>query len=123
MAFNPDAPKLHLDADTSRKTLLKTLVERGHDVTRTPNDWMPLDAADEDQLHGATQQGRIIFSFNIGDFMILAAQYPNPAGKILAQQRDWPISTQIKALDRLLTETTAVSWRGQVRWLNDWLDE
>lgn len=123
MAIKPDAPKLHLDADTSRKTLLKILMERGHDVTRTPNDWMPLDAADEEQLHGATQQSRIIFSFNIGDFMPLAAQYPNHAGIILAQQQDWPVSAQIKALDRLLTETTAVSWLGQVRWLNDWLDE
>ena len=28
MTIKPDTPKLHLDADTSRKTLLKALVER-----------------------------------------------------------------------------------------------
>jgi hypothetical protein len=30
------------------------LVEQGHDVTRTPTDWMPRDASDEQQLLGAT---------------------------------------------------------------------
>ncbi|MBR8832658.1 MAG: hypothetical protein DSM106950_01085 [Stigonema ocellatum SAG 48.90 = DSM 106950] len=41
--------KLHLDADTSIKALHLALVSKGHDVTRTPNDWMPLDASDETQ--------------------------------------------------------------------------
>ncbi len=43
-------PRLHLDADVSIKALQKALLERGHDVTRTPNEWMPLDADDETQL-------------------------------------------------------------------------
>ena len=115
-------PRLHLDADTSRKTLERALLERGHDVTRTPNEWMALDADDVTQLSQATAHDRIIFTFNIGDFVALAATHPNHAGIILAQQRDWPVSRQIKALDRLLTETTAVSWQGQVRWLNEWMD-
>jgi cardiolipin synthase len=33
-------PRLHLDADTSKKSLLKALTEMGHDITRTPNEWM-----------------------------------------------------------------------------------
>ncbi|WP_242027327.1 hypothetical protein [Sphaerospermopsis sp. FACHB-1094] len=53
--------KLHLDADTSSKSLHLALVSKGHDVTRTPNDWMPLDASDEIQLLRATSQGRCIF--------------------------------------------------------------
>jgi hypothetical protein len=40
-------PRLHLDADTSKKALHRALLERGHDVTRTPTEWMPLDATDE----------------------------------------------------------------------------
>ena len=47
---------LHLDADTSSKALYNALLERGHDVTRTPSEWMPLDASDEGQLLGATAQ-------------------------------------------------------------------
>ena len=38
--------RLHLDADTSQISLMRALVERGHDVTRTPNPWMDLDATD-----------------------------------------------------------------------------
>lgn len=120
MASEGDRPKLHLDADTSRKALQKALRARGHDVTRTPNEWMAVDATDEAQLLGATEQNRVISTFNIRDFMYLSRRFPGHVGIVLAQQSDWPLSRQIKALDRLLTETTAVSWRGQIRWLNDW---
>jgi hypothetical protein len=36
-----DKPSLHLDADASIKALYQALIDRGHDVTRTPNEWMP----------------------------------------------------------------------------------
>jgi len=51
-------PRLHLDADTSKISLLQALVEKGHDVARTPNEWKLLDADDIQQLLGATAQGR-----------------------------------------------------------------
>jgi hypothetical protein len=114
-------PHLHLDGDTSIKALHQALTRRGHDVTRTPNDWMPLDASDETQLLGATAQGRCLFTFNIRDFVPLAAQYPNHGGIILAAQRSMSLAELITALDRLLSKTDAADWPGQVRWLNDWL--
>ena len=113
-------PRLHLDADASSKTLYQALQERGHDVTRTPTDWIPLDASDEMQLLGATAHGRCIFTFNIGDFLRLAKDHPAHHGIIIANQRNWRISTLIAALDRMLTQTTAEEWIGQVRWLKDW---
>ena len=113
-------PRLHLDADTSIKALLRTLVERGHDVTRTPNDWIPPDASDEAQLLAATAQGRCIFTFNVRDFVVLAHSYPRHGGIILAAQASWTLAELIVALDRLLSETEAEEWIGQVRWLNDW---
>lgn len=113
-------PRLHLDADTSKKALQKGLLERGHDVTRTPNDWMPLDASDEQQFLGATAQGRIIFTHNIRDFQLLIKRYPSHAGLILSAQRSMKLSEIITALDRMLCETEAKEWIGQVRWLNDW---
>lgn len=113
-------PRLHLDADTSIKALHQALVARGHDVTRTPTEWMPLDASDETQLLGATAQGRCIFTFNVRDFLVLAQHYPQHGGIILAAQRSWTLSGLIAALDRLLSETEAAGWVGQVRWLNQW---
>jgi len=113
-------PRLHLDADASNKTLHTALVQHGHAVTRTPEPWMPLDASDAMQLLGATAHGRVIFTFNIRDFMALAAHYPRHAGIILAAQAAWTLSSLIEALDRVLRETESTDWVGQVRWLNDW---
>ena len=111
---------LHLDADTSSKALHHALVERGHDVTRTPVAWMPLDATDEQQLLGATAQGRAIFTYNIRDFITLGEKYPHHAGIILARQQSLTLNELIHALDRILRETDTEQWSGQTRWLNEW---
>jgi len=113
-------PRLHLDADASIKALHQALLERGHDVTRTPTPWMPLAASDEAQLLGATAQGRCIFTFNVRDFLVLAERHPRHGGIVLAAQKSWTLSGLIAALDRLLSETEAKDWVGQVRWLNQW---
>lgn len=113
-------PRLHLDADTSNRALHKAIIERGHDVTRTPNEWMPLDASDELQLLRATANGRILFTFNTHDFPVLARRYPDHAGMVLAAQQSWTFSSLIMALDRSLSETSSDEWPGQVRWLNQW---
>ncbi len=113
-------PRLHLDADASMRALQRALVERGHDVTRTPCEWMALDASDEQQLLQATARGRCVLTFNIGDFLRLAHSHPAHGGIILAQQRDWTLSGLIAALDKLLTATSAEEWVGRVGWLNEW---
>lgn len=113
--------RLHLDADTSNKALWNALLVRGHDVTRTPNDWIRIDADDEEQLLGATAQGRCIFTFNIRDFQALSKRYSRHAGIILAAQSRWRLNELIVALDKLLAETEAEEWVGQVNWLNVWL--
>jgi len=115
--------RLHLDADASIKALQNALLARGHDVTRTPNEWMPLDASDEAQLLGATTQGRCILTFNVRDFVALAKRHPQHGGIVLAAQSSWSLSGLIAALDRLLSETQAEDWVGQVRWLNQWRSE
>ena len=113
-------PRLHLDADASFRALQAALQARGHDVTRTPNPWMPLDAGDETQLLGATAQGCCIFTFNVRDFTRLAAMYPQHGGIVLANQRQWSLAALVAALDRLLSETDASDWPGRLRWLTDW---
>ncbi|PKN90874.1 MAG: hypothetical protein CVU44_22080 [Chloroflexi bacterium HGW-Chloroflexi-6] len=112
-------PRLHLDADTSKKSLLQALVEKGHDVTRTPNEWMVLDADDIQQLLGATAQGRVIFTFNVRDFMELAKRYPHHSGVLLSAQKSMP--ELLPALEKMFANTEADEWVGQVRWLNDWM--
>jgi len=111
---------LHLDADTSIKALQKALLKQEHDVTRTPNEWMPFDASDETQLLISMDKGRCIFTFNIKDFLILAQRYPHHKGIILASQNSWSLSDLITTLDLVLSNTKAEEWLGQVRWLNQW---
>jgi len=113
-------PRLHLDAGTSSKALQTALIARGHDVTRTPNEWVVRDASDETQLLEVTVHGRCIFTFNVRAFVVLARRYPRHGGVILAAQTSWTLSSLIAALDCLLSETQAGDWIGQVRWLNQW---
>ncbi|MEW6403635.1 MAG: DUF5615 family PIN-like protein, partial [Chloroflexota bacterium] len=96
------------------------LLERGHDVTRTPTEWMSFDASDEQQLLGATAQGRAIFTYNLRDFIVLGKRYPYHAGIILARQKSMSLNELINALDHVLHETDGDEWVGQTRWLNDW---
>ncbi|MEW5938196.1 MAG: DUF5615 family PIN-like protein [Chloroflexota bacterium] len=111
-------PRLHMDADTSNEDLVRELLKRGHDVTRTPNEWATLTLDDKLQIQGATERGRIIFTFNKRDFMPIAKSGIHHAGILLSPQR--PMARLFKALDRFLTETTAEEMENQVRWLSDW---
>ncbi|MEP7359621.1 MAG: DUF5615 family PIN-like protein [Anaerolineales bacterium] len=113
-------PRLHLDADTSIRQLQRALSERGRDVTRTPNDWIAQGADDESQLLGATAQGRVIFTFNVRDYIALAQCHSQHAGIALAAQRQWTLSALIEALDRMLAATSAEEWAGKVQWLAHW---
>jgi hypothetical protein len=87
-------------------------------VTRTPNEWIALDASNETQLLQAIAQGCCIFTFNVRDFVVLARRYPQHGGIILAAQASWTLPGLIAALDRMLSETQEEDWIGQVRWLN-----
>ena len=113
-------PRLHLDADTSRKDLYEALLSKGHDVTRTPTTGLPLDASDEFQLLWAAAHERVVFTFNVGDYLQLAKVMPDHHGIILASQRSFTLSELITTLDRLLNGTKEEQWTGQVRWLSDW---
>jgi hypothetical protein len=107
-------PRLHLDADTSMKALHLALMACGHDVTRTPTAWMARDASDTEQLLGATAQGRILFTFNAHDFPVLAQQYPQHRGLVLAAQQSWSLSQLIAAAGLRYIPRTAVDdsqWR------------
>lgn len=113
-------PRLHLDADISYRTLHRVLLERGHDVSRTPCEWMAIDGEDEQQLLQATARGRCILTHNIADFIRLAHTHPAHAGIVLAHQPDWTPPALIAAVDGMLTTTVAEEWSGRVRWLNEW---
>ena len=120
----PDAEtsrvRLHLDADTSSRSLHKALLERGHDVTRTPCSWMPHEADDESQLLGASAQGRCLFTFNIRDFTLLDRTSPRHHGILCAAQQSWTLPQLVAALHAFLSTTEANEMLGRTAWLNAW---
>lgn len=119
----PDPIRLHLDADASRKALHRALLDRGHDVTRTPCDWMELDADDAIQLLRAGARGRVLFTFNIGDFMALHEENPGHRGILLAAQASWSLSSLVHSLDHFLSKAEAGEMEGRIAWLNRWKEK
>ena len=81
---------------------------------------MAESASDLEQLLGATAQGRVLFTFNVRDFVLLSRRFPDHGGVIVAAQQHWRLPDLIAALDRMLQETEPAALRGHVCWLNDW---
>jgi hypothetical protein len=80
----------YLDEDTLKTALIQALRNADLNVI-TVADCRKLGDSDEEQLIWATQQKRVIYSFNIGDFCRLhrnfMAENRNHAGIILAPQQ------------------------------------
>jgi len=106
--------------DAFRRDVSQALIKKGHDVTRTPNNDVAQDFSDEYQLLWATSHRRILLSFNIKDYIRLAKLHPYHSGILLANQKSTRPAPLILVLDRILNETAAEDWVGQVRWINEW---
>jgi hypothetical protein len=111
-------PKLHLDEDASWDAIYQSLKSNGHDVTRTPNEWIKKQAKDEEQLKKASEHDRSIFSYNAKDFLQIAKKTPSHKGVLLSKRKS--LSVILKALTRFFRESSAEEMEDQVRWLSDW---
>ena len=81
---------------------------------------------DEEHLAYATQLGRVVYSFNIGDFSRLHAEWlrigKSHGGIVLAHQwRRYSIGAQLQALVRLSTERSPGDMQNQLEYLSDWM--
>ena len=79
--------RLYMDEDSMSRSLVRALSVRGVDVTTALEEKM-IERSDADHLDFATRQGRVLFSFNVGDFYRLHRDYlargKRHAGIILA---------------------------------------
>jgi uncharacterized protein with PIN domain len=82
--------RLYCDEDSMDQDLVRALRVRGLDVTTALEEKM-IKREDEQHLDYATQQGRVLFSFNRSDYYRLHTQYlaqnKSHAGIILANQQ------------------------------------
>ena len=91
--------KLYLDEDAMDGDLLAGLRARGIDVTTAAEQHM-IRRNDEDHLAFATELDRVVYSFNMGDFARLHAEWiqsgRSHAGLILARQKRFNVGDQIR---------------------------
>lgn len=101
------------------KALVSALRARGADVLTAQEAGM-IERQDDDHLEFATSKGRVLYSFNVGDYCRLQAQGRTHAGLILAQQQRYPVGEQVRRLLRLIAARTAEAMQNQIEFLSAW---
>ncbi|MBD2440893.1 DUF5615 family PIN-like protein [Nostoc sp. FACHB-110] len=117
--------RLYLDEDAESNALLEALRARSVDVISVAQAEM-LSRSDEEQLQWASENKRVIYSFNIRDYYrlhtILVAQGKFHAGIILGQQY-YEIGEQMRRLLRIIAAKSAEDMQNQVEFLSSWGEE
>lgn len=115
--------RLYLDEDSMRRSLIQALRDRGVDVTTALDEEM-IERSDEMHLDYATSQGRVLFSFNRGDFLRLHTEYltlgKSHAGIVLARQQQYSVGELMRRILRLMANKSAEDMKNRVEFLNIW---
>ena len=118
---------MYFDEDSMWQALVTALRARGIDV-QTALEAVMIARTDEDHLAFATAQGRILCSFNIGDFYRLhtryMAQHQSHTGIVLAQStlrpQQYSVGEYMRRLLRLMAHLTAEEMHNRVEFLSAW---
>lgn len=116
-------PRLYLDEDSMDQALVRALRARGVDVL-TAHEGGMIERSDPDHLEFATGQGRVLCTFNIGDFYALHIAYlargRTHAGIILMPQQRYTIGEQMRRLLRLVATIPTDGMENHVEFLSAW---
>jgi hypothetical protein len=114
---------LYCDEDSMRQALVNALRARGMDVI-TALDAAMVEREDRDHLDFATQQGRVLFSFNRGDFYQLHSQTllrgESHAGIVLANQQQYSVGELMRRILRLAAAKSPADMIEQIEFLSAW---
>ncbi len=115
--------RLYLDEDSMDQALVQALRARNVDVITALEAWM-IEREDAEHLDYATEQGRVLCSFNVGDFYRLhrdyLAQGKPHAGIILMRQKYYSIGEQMRRILKLMASTSAAEMKNWVEFLSAW---
>lgn len=116
------AIRLYCDEDSQNRALLKALRSRGVEVTSAGEAGL-LGQTDEAQLSWANEQGRVLFTHNVGDFCRLHEQFlregKGHAGIVVAEQGP-SVGERLRRLLKLTGARSAEEMRGCVEFLSNW---
>ncbi len=103
--------------------LVRALRARGMDVTTALDEKM-IDQKDEDHLDYAAQRGRVLLSFNRGDFYRLHTRYLSQgkphAGILLANQQQYAVGEHMRRVLHLAAARSAGDMKNWVEFLSAW---
>lgn len=116
--------RLYLDEDVINRALVESLRNSGVEVMTT-SDANKLSCTDEEQLIYATEQNRVIYTYNVGDFCRLhslyMAQEVSHAGIILGVQQRYSVGQQLRGILNLMATKSAEDMRNQLEFLNRYI--
>lgn len=106
-----------------RHALVEALRARGIDVLTALEAGM-IERTDEEHLEYATTHGRVLYSFNVGDFYRIHSDYLSEgrshAGIILARQQRYSVGEQMRGLLQLIAAKSAEEMQNRVEFLGPW---
>ena len=112
--------RFYLDEDSVEKSLITAFRNAGLDVV-TVTDVDRQSYSDEEQLIWATEQERVIYSYNRRDFCRLHNEFlateRSHAGIILLQQQRYSIGQQLRGLLQLVSTLSAEEMVNQLVFL------
>ncbi|MCT7951841.1 DUF5615 family PIN-like protein [Ancylothrix sp. C2] len=118
--------RLYLDEDTPRKALIKALRNAGFDLITT-SEANNLSQSDDEQLIWATQQSRVIYTYNAKDFCrlhsIYMAEERTHTGIIVSERQSYSVGVQLRAIERLISTLSAAEIINQLVFLGTYIQE
>lgn len=114
---------LYIDEDSMSRALARALRARNVDVTTALEQDM-IEQPDSAHLDYATAQGRVLFSYNVGDFCRLHSDYlaqgKSHAGIIVSPQQRFSVGEQMRRLLRLAASKSAEQMCNNIEFLGHW---
>jgi hypothetical protein len=115
--------RLYFDEDSMDRALVRALRVRNVDV-ETALDAGMIERSDDDHLAYAAARGRVLVSFNVGDFYLLHSQLVGQgrshAGLILVRQQQYSVGEYLRRVLTLLGALSAEDMQGRVEFLTHW---
>ncbi len=115
--------KLYIDEDSMDHNLVRALRARGVNVV-TAQEAHKESLSDEEHLRFAASEGRVLYSFNRGDFFRIHTQLvtegDSHAGILLARQQHYTVGEQMRRILRVLAFKSAAEMRDSVEFLSAW---
>jgi uncharacterized protein with PIN domain len=112
--------RLYVDEDAMARALVRGLRARGVDVITVLDAGMS-EYDDMAQLEHATQQERVLYTFNVGHFCRLHAQFmaqgKDHAGIIVVFRQRYSVGEQIRRLLQLISMKSAEEMRNNLQFL------